>query len=1050
MNVKEKILKLRRMTIVCLLFAFSVGAAAQTITISGKVQDASGEPLPGVSVLIVGNNETGTISDSNGAYSLNVPGAESVLRFAYIGYLSQDVKVGKQRTINVLLEEDTKALGEIVVVGYGVQKKSDVTGALTAVSAQELTTKPVSNAFEALQGKVAGVDITSSQRPGELGTIRIRGNRSLNASNDPLYVVDGVVLSAGGIETVNPHDIESITVLKDASSTAIYGSRGANGVILVTTKRGNAGAFHLNYSGAFTFETLHDLAPAMNASDYTTWRRWAYYNSNPSLYNPGNQPSQDQDQTIFSTPDQVAFNNVMKGWSNGTWDASKVTSTNWGNLVTQTGITQEHTINASGGTDRLKSFASFGYLDNKGTQIGQEYQRYNATMSTDIKATKWFTMGGSVKASWGLQSYGYSRTGQSTTSGPIDIYNAAKQILSYALPYDDNGNIVLTPGGQNSVYTVVDEWNKSNEKRQTLRALGSFYGNVDFGGIWKPLSGLNYKINFGPDYRYYRRGIYIDSSSAVRQGSSNYASWNYDRRFSWVLDNIVSYAKEIAEHKFDVTFLYSASKYDDESASMTEQNVPKPSYLWNNMGAVDITNSANKASMGTGLTQSQLLSYGGRINYSFKDRYLLTVTGRYDGASQLAEGNKWAFFPSAALGWRMEQESFMKNFNWLQQLKLRLGVGTTGNSSVNPYATLGNIRSFYVPFGGSANALAYGTNEPYYFADAVQMANPALTWEKTIQYNLGIDFSVLKGRLYGTLDMYRSNTSGLLMQMNIPTLTGYPSTWANVGKSKNKGVEFTINAIPVKTKFFSWNSGLNFAWQKDEIVELAYGKNDMVDNSWFIGQSINVYYGIANKGIWQESDAAEMAKFNANIPDPTKQYSAGMVRPVDQNGDYIIDSKDRVVLGNQNPRLTLGWTNKFNYKSFELNIELYGRMGYMISSGGEAQGGIPNQHQIDYWRPDNTGAEWQKPIYTGTLGVSGDPNAALLGFKKASYIRFRDVSLGYFLPPKICNRFTVSSLKLYTQLRNPGNLYSSVDFMDLDMNATYYNRGVTVGIEIGF
>jgi TonB-linked SusC/RagA family outer membrane protein len=1058
MNVltSKNLSQLKLIVVVCLLFVFNVYGAAQNITIKGTVTDNAGEPLPGVSIVVSGS-QVGTVTALDGAYTIPVPDAESVLQFSYIGYVSKTVKVGSQRIIDVSLSEDLQALDEVVVVGYGVQKKSDLTGALGFVTSKDLTTKPVSNVFEAMQGKVAGVDITSAQRPGELGSIRIRGERSLgkddeerNKRNSPLYVVDGVILSSGGIESLNPYDIESISILKDASSTAIYGSRGANGVVLVTTKRGKTGALQLNYSGALTCENLYDMAPPMSAGDYTTWRRWAFHNSNPAAFNPGNQPDQTQDQTIFAGSDLVALNNVMKGWANGSWDASKVEDYDWTGLVTQTGVTQTHTLSASGGTDRIQSFVSFGYLKNEGTQIGQDYERYNGNMSTDIQATKWFTMGGSINASWGNQSYGFSRTGQSTSSGPTDIYSAAKQIYRYALPYDEEGTIVDMPGGVNGVYTVIDEWNKSIEKRQTLRALGSFYGNVNFGEIWKPLEGLNYKISFGPDFRYYRKGVYIDSESFARGGGNNYADWEYKRDFSWVLDNILSYTKDISVHHFDITLLQSASKYDYETGRMSGEKIPKPSYLWNNMDAIDITNADSKASISTDLKQSSLVSFGARFNYALLDKYLLTLTARTDGASQLSQGHKWASFPSAALGWRIEQEEFMQNMDWLQQLKLRFGVGVTGNAAVDPYATLGGVRSFYLPFGGANNYLAYATNEPYYFADAVYMANPALTWEKTTQYNLGLDFGFLKGRISGAIDVYQSYTNDLLMAMNIPTLTGYAQTMANVGKTKNKGVEVSLNFIPVQTRSFTWNSSLNTAWQKDEIVELANGKNDMVDNNWFIGESLLVYYGYENAGIWQESDAAEMAKFNEKIDDPKSQFTVGTVRPVDTNDDYLINEKDRKVLGNRMPRWTLGWNNTFNYKGLELNVELYGRLGYMISSGGEQQNGMGNQREIDYWTPENTGAEWQKPIYTGTLGVGGDSYSALLGFKNASYIKFRNVSLGYFLPSGICQKAGLKTVKLYTQLRNIGNLYSSVNFTDLDMNATYYNRGFTFGVEIGF
>ena len=498
-NLKKGIL----FTIMCL---FSITIFAQNITVRGNVSDGSGESLIGVTVQVEGTS-VGTVTDADGNFILtNVP-SNATLIISYVGMNSQNISVNGRAVINVILEDDTELLEEVVVVGYGTMRKSDVTGAMAVVSAEELSTKPVTNAFEALQGKVAGVDITSSQRPGELGSIRIRGNRSLSATNSPLYVVDGVVLSSGGIESINPRDIESINVLKDASSTAIYGSRGANGVILVTTKRGQAGSLNLNYSGTFTFENIHDLSPAMNANEYITWRRWAHYNANPTAYTPGNQPSREQDETFFSSLDETSFNNVMRGWSGNNWNGSNVLNTNWGDFVTQTGVTQEHTISASGGTDMIKSFFSLGYLNNEGTQIGQSYERYNVSMSTDIKPTAWFTLGGSINTSWSNQSYGYSRTGQSSSSGPTEIYAAAKQIVNIAQPYDADGEIILTPSNMNGVYTVIDEWNKSDEQRQTLRALGSFYANVDLGKIWSPLSGLNFKTNFGPDFRFFRRGI---------------------------------------------------------------------------------------------------------------------------------------------------------------------------------------------------------------------------------------------------------------------------------------------------------------------------------------------------------------------------------------------------------------------------------------------------------------------------------------------------------------------------------------------------------------
>lgn len=1031
----------RAMGIVALLMCCNVVMAQNaSITVSGRVLDNNGQPVIGAAVVEQGTTN-GVVTDIDGNYTIKVPSSAS-LEVSFIGYSSSVEVVNGRTSIAFTLEDEFTELDELVVVGYGVQKKSDVTGALTRVDAEVLNSRPVSNAFEALQGKAAGVDITSNQRPGEMGDIRIRGNRSLNASNSPLYVVDGVPLSSGGIEALNPRDIESIDILKDASSTAIYGSRGANGVVLITTNRGKAGAMTLNYSGSLTIEKLVDKSPAMSASDYITWRRWAYYNSNTE--NPrGDQPDLEKDKAYFSG-DEAAWANIEKGWAGGKWDPSKVTDTDWTEFVTQTGITHEHTLRASGGTENIQGSFSFGYLKNEGTQKGQEFERFNLSMSVDIQAKPWMKIGGSINASHAGQDYGYSRTGQSSNSGPVDLYSAAKAILRYTVPYDEDGEIISMPGGSTTnTYTVIDEWKKSIEERKIYRVLGSIYAQVDFGKIWEPLDGLTYKFAFGPDFRHYRRGLFIDATSAVKMGSANQANWNTDRRFSWTLDNMLMYNKKFGSHTLGVTFVQSASKYNSENASMSEKNVFIPSYLWNNMGDIDIYDSEKYgAGMGTGKSENQMSSYLGRVNYSFMDKYLLTVSGRYDGASVLAEGNKWSFFPSMALGWRMDQEEFLAGLDWLEQFKVRFGVGTTGNSSVGAYGTLGKISNYWMPFS-TGNEKIFVTNEPYYSNSQNEMPNKDLGWEKTTQFNYGIDYSFIGGRIGGTLDIYTSRTTDLLMKRSISSLTGYPNIMSNIGETKNFGIELTINAVPLRIGDFQWTSDLNFAFQKDEIVELAYGKEDDLANGWFIGESIAVHYGFENDGIWQESDAAVMAKFNEN----GSKFEAGMVRPKDQNGDFVIDDKDRTIIGNKNPNLTAGWTNTFSWKGLELTIALDGRFGYMISTGGEGQLGMYQQREIDYWTPENTGAEWQKPIYNQS---GGDPYASLLGYLDASFIKLRNLSLGYNFSKDICKKIGIESAKAYVQGRNLGNVYSSVDFLDLDLGTTYYNRGITFGLQVGF
>ena len=1047
------VLSLRRLMFLLLLFVCSSGAFAQS-KVTGKVVDASGEPIIGASVMVKGTSN-GVVTDLDGNYSIsNVPAGAS-LNISYVGYRTRTVAVDGKSQLNVTMEEDRQLLDEVVVVGYGTQKRSDVTGSMVNIGEEQLNTRPVNNAFEALQGKAAGVDITTNERPGQLGSIRIRGERSIGATNAPLYVVDGVpLMSASAIETLNPRDIESIDILKDASATAIYGSRGANGVVLVTTKQGKAGKMRLDYTGTMTISNIVDRSPSMSAQDFINFRRWAAYNLDPTTYAHPDHPTQANDMLIFDSAldGQTSRDNVMKGWASGSWDPSKVTNTDWTDYVTQTAVSHEHTLAVSGGTNEMNAYGSFGYLSNKGTQKGQWYDRYTGKISVNIKPTKWFSMQASINASWQEQDYGMSTLGGRSGSVPDAIYGTAKAIYNIAVPFDANGNKVINPGGESGIYSIMDDWNHSTQKSQAFRAHGNFSATVDFGEIFKPVQGLRYKINFGPDFRHWREGVYIDGFSSHKinaDGSEgvNYARLNNRRDFSWTLDNMIMFDRTFADlHKVGVTLLQTASKWNTETSGMSGQNIAKDSYLWNAFNTLDVTNADNKVSISSGLTERQLESYMIRLNYGFNDRYLLTVSGRWDGASQLADGHKWDFFPSAALAWRIGEEDFAKSLDWLSNLKLRLGVGVTGNSAVSPYATKGDITSIYLPFNGMENVLGYTTNEPYYSGSQLTMANPELGWEKTTQWNFGLDYGFLNGRIFGSVDLYWSKTNDLIMSTTIPTLTGFPSTMSNVGKTKNHGVEFTLSAFPVQTKEMEWETDFNIAYQKDEIVELAYGKNDMPDNSLFIGEAISVFYGYENDGVWQESDAAEMAKWNEN----GYNFTAGNVRPKDQNGDYKMDGDDRVVLGRRNPSTTFGWNNRFSWNGLELGIQMFGRLGYMFSTGGEAMTAHGNQREIDYWTPSNTGAEYQKPILGQATSGSQDAFSSLLGFKKASFIKVRNISLGYNLPKTLLRNATLSHAKIYAQVVNPFSLKQSVDGFDLDTGRTYFNRSFVFGLEIGF
>ncbi|MBQ2339479.1 MAG: SusC/RagA family TonB-linked outer membrane protein, partial [Bacteroidaceae bacterium] len=807
-----------------------------------------------------------------------------------------------------------------------------------------------------------------------------------------------------------------------------------------------------------TVSNIIDRSPSMSAADFIQFSRWAKHNADPSAYADPMKPTQAEDAALFgetASLDPTFYNNVMNGWSGNTWDASKVKNTNWTDYVTQTALSQEHTLAVSGGTDKMKAYASFGYLNNKGTQKGQWYERYTGKVNVNIQPTKWFTLQASINGTWSEMDYGMSTFQGRSGSVPDAIYGTAKTIFNYALPYDENGDRIINPGGQSTVYNIMEEWNHSTQKSQSFRALGNFSGTIDFGEILEPLKGLRYKLAFGPDFRHWREGAYVDGFSTHKINSNgtegnNYSRLQNRRDFSWTLDNMIMFDRTFAEkHKVGVTLLQTASKWNIENSSMSANKIEKDSYLWNAFNTVDVTNSDQAVSIGSGLVERQLESYMIRLNYGFNDRYLITASGRWDGASQLADGHKWDFFPSTALAWRASEEEFIKNINWISNLKVRLGVGVTGNAAVSPYETKGDITSIFLPFNGMGNVIGYTTNEPYYTNSQLAMANPELGWEKTTQWNLGLDFGFLNSRIWGSLEFYWSRTNDVIMQTNIPTLTGFPFTYANVGKTKNHGVEITLNALPVKlSNGFKWETSFNAAYQKDEIVELAYGKNDMPDNSLFIGESLSVFYGFGNKGIWQDTaeDKAEMAKW----AEKGYNFRPGNVRPEDVNGDYEMTIEDRKVLGNRNPKWTLGWTNTFSFKGIELGISMFGRLGYMFSTGGEPLTATANQREVDYWTPYNTGAEYQMPIYAQSTSGSGDNYSSLLGFKKASFIKVRNISLGYNLPKNIIKPIGLTHVKAYAQVINPFSLKQSIDGFDLDTGRTYFNRSFVFGLEVGF
>ena len=1029
----------RQFLFLMLMLICSSGAMAQKV--SGNVVDAAtGEGIIGASIVVKGTGK-GTVTDFNGNFVINGVASNATLNISYVGYQTQSIALNGRKTINVKLEEDKNTLSEVVVVGYGVQKKSDVTGALAHLDSKDLTTMPVNNALEAMQGKTAGVDISNSQRPGEVGDIQIRGVRSIGANNKPLYVVDGMVIQNGGIENINPQDIESIEVLKDASATAVYGSRGANGVILVTTKKGKEGKVTLNYAGAVTFTTMHDVADYMNAAEWLDYSRRAKYNM--GAYGDATQPfapNYDADKKAYGSV-AASWANIEKAWEGGTYDASKVGSYDWTDEGKRTGFSQEHTLSASGGTEKFKGYGSFGYLQDRSTQPGQEYKRYTVNTSFEATPLAYFTMGVSANMSYSHQDYGYNFSKSVTGAG--DYYGALRGMLPWTVPFDENGDYIRNPNGDVNIINPINELQYNTNQRRTFRVNGSLYGEVNFGKIWKPLEGLRYRLQFGPEMRYYSLGI-ANAAEGINGDGNNVAQENKDTYRSWTLDNLVWYNRDFNKiHSVGLTLMQSASRYHYDRL-IAKANVATATELWYNLSS-----NGNASSFGSELRESSMTSYMIRGNYTLMDRYMLTASIRWDGSSVLSEGHKWASFPSVALGWRIDQEDFMKNVSWVKQLKLRLGWGITGNSAISAYGTKGAIETLYYNWSANESVAGNVPSDPS-AKSPNKMANLGLGWEKTTQYNVGLDYAFINGRIGGSIDVYKTKTDDLLLPMSIPSLTGYTQTYANVGRTEGWGIDLQLTAIPVKTKDFEWSTTLTWSMDRDEIKELSNGRTEDVNSGWFVGESIGSYYDYVYDGIWKTSEAEEAAKYGRK---------PGQIKVRDLNHDDKIDAtNDRQIVGKARPDWSGGWRNTFTYKNFELSCFIVSRWGFDVRAGALTLDGRYMMRKVDYFiAGENENAEYYAP---GSNGEAADTYSSSMNYQDGSYIKVRNISLGYNFTAKQLAPLGLGSMKVYVQAKNPFSIYRATDWLDTDL-VNYSNntrsfasevtlRSWVIGLNIGF
>lgn len=954
----------------------------QAGVVKGQVTDKNGEGVIGATVKVK-DAATGTVTDFDGNFTLNVNGAGTLV-VSYIGYLTKEVPFTVGQTLNISIEEDATALDEVVVVGYGVQKKSDVTGSVTSINKERLSKLPVTNVLQAVQGAAAGVTITQgSSIPGDAPSALVRGRNSINAGTGPYIVVDGVPISksGGSLNDINPGDIESMEILKDASATAIYGTNGANGVILITTKHGKDGKPNISYNGYLGIEDFAKKLDFCNGAEIT--QRYKDY--------------------VAQNAGETMYNDYVKNANEAANQAAGI-ETDWlYDMISQTGIIQDHNVTINGGAERVKYFISGDYMKQKGVLKGFNYQRYSLRMNIDADVTDYLKIG--------TNSYivSHNRDG-----GRVNFL-MAEAMSPYGQVYDEDGSYTQYPMYSETLFFNPMQYIDQDHERRQWNINLNGYADINFGNIWKPLEGLHYKFNFGYSFVPRREDYYNGEAQFNTSGGYGYI-FNAETQ-SYTSENILSYAKDLGKNHFDVTLLYASSRKKYHESKATGSKFINDELLWHNLGGGSTQTSGSYSDLYT--TVSQM----GRLNYSYDSRYLFTFTVRRDGSSVFGDDNKYGVFPSVALGWNITNEKFMEKVDWLNNLKLRLSYGKAGNEAIGVYETLAKMSNAAIAMDGATATALYPSS---------RMGNSGLGWETTKTFNIGIDFGILNNRINGNIDFYTSTTTDLLLQRNLPKISGYSNVYMNMGKTANKGLEITINSKNIVTKDFTWGTSLVWSWNKNEIKDLYGDEKDDIGNGWFIGEPISVIYDYEMEGIWQEDEIAAGKHLNQ---DP--QAQAGDVKLKDINGDGKIDpNDDKVIQGQTTPKWTAGLTNTFSYKGFTLSIFIQTAQGHkrsnsLLRMAADEQGRRNSTTEVGYWTPENKSNEYRSLSKTSNRWGYTFP-------RDASYTRIKDVTLSYTFPTQITNLLHLSSLTAYVSGRN---LYTFTDWKGWDPEADITQRG---------
>jgi TonB-linked SusC/RagA family outer membrane protein len=961
------------------LFLSSFVFAQQTI--KGRV--TSGDTAVYNATVQVKGTSNATTTDVYGQFTITAPG-NATLVISYIGYETQEVEVNNRTTVNVNLQTAAGTLSDIVVVGYGTKRRSDVTGSIASVPKDRLSRLPVNNVLQAIQGSVANVTVTqSSSIPGDAPSTQIRGRNSINASNEPFVVVDGVPLSRtdGSINDINPNDIESVEILKDPSAVAIYGVNGSNGVILITTKRGRVGKPSIRYSTYFgREEAAHIVEPVSGEELLNRYKEYSRI-TNTSLYNGG------------PLRNQYEFENYQNG-----------KTIDWLDAVMQTGTIQNHNVSISGGSDAAKYYVSADYLNQKGVLIGYNYKRYSFRTNTDLKVTKYLTVGTSSFI------VSHNRDG-----GRANLLMATA-MTPYARMYDPDGALTRYPMYSETLFSNPLLPTTLDPERRVFNLTLNGYAELSLGDIWKPLQGLKYRFNGGYSFVPGRTNEYEGRTVYNMTGLGRITN---NESQTYTLENILTYAKDIRKHHFDFTGLYASKQKYWQQSIATGQVFPNDDLAWGNLESASTQTVSSEADMYRSVSQM------GRLNYGYDSRYLFTFTVRRDGASVFGKNNKYGVFPSAAVAWNLHNESFMESLhNVFSNLKLRASYGVSGNEAIGIYQTLALMNSSSLAMGGkSLTALKVRS----------RMGNDDLKWERTAGFNAGVDFGVLKNRLSGTVDFYKTNTLDMLLLRRVPRITGYADVWTNLGKVANTGIELTLNSKNMVTKNFTWSTMIVFASNQNKIKDVYGDKKSDTGNRWFIGYPVGVIYDYEKVGIWQVADTASHLHLGW---DATAQ--PGDLKLADRTGDGKVDDKDRTVLGQTSPKWTGGITNTFTYKDFSFSFFINTVQGGLrnnpqIGIAADEMGRRSAAAALGYWTPENKSNEWRS--------LGNHSNSHGYGFPSdASFTRLKDATLSYNVPKSALNKIGIGGLLVYVSGRN---LYTWTNWLGWDPEARDITRGST-------